>query len=57
MYIIITTAKDKTYQSNHFNSLWAANMIAFSFVKNYKEVTRADVVNRVTGEIEKIYIK
>lgn len=57
MYKIITTANGKTFDSNNFDSLWAANLVAISYVRNNKEVTRADIIDRHTGEILKSYIK
>lgn len=57
MYKIITTANGKTFDSNNFDSLWAANLVAISYVRNYEEVTKADIIDRTTGEILKSYIK
>ena len=58
MYEIITTnSNGNTFDSQHFDSPWAANMIAIGYMRNYPELTKAEVVNRITGEVEKIYTK
>jgi hypothetical protein len=58
MYEIITTnSNGNTFHSQHFDSPWAANMIAIGYMRNYPELTRAEVVNRITGEVEKIYTR
>ena len=36
-------------------SLWAANLVAISIIRNNPSVNSIDVVNRLTGEITKTY--
>lgn len=58
MYTIITTTENnRTFNSNNYDSLWATNLIAISFVRNNKEVVKAEIINNKTGEIERTYIK
>ena len=52
-----TTNTGRVAYSNKFDSAWAANMVAIGYCRNYPEVVKAEVVNRMTGMIEKTYIK
>ena len=36
-------------------SLWAANLVAISIIRNNPGVNSIDVVNRLTGEVTKTY--
>ena len=41
--------------SQNFDSTWAANMVAISAVRSCSQIIKAEIVNKVTGEIEKTY--
>lgn len=49
------TATNKVYKSAIFESAWATNMIAISYIRNNKEIVKAEIVNLKTKEIEKTY--
>lgn len=41
--------------SQNFDSAWTANMVAISAVRNCPQIIKAEIINKVTGEIEKTY--
>lgn len=58
MYQIKSTTKSgKVSYSQIFNSAWAVNMIAISYIHNYDELEKVEIINRKTSEIEKTYLR
>lgn len=58
MYQIRTTIeKGQVAFSQIFNSAWACNMIAISYIRNYPEVVKTEVINKTTAKVEKTYLK
>lgn len=55
MYEIKSYTANKTFKSNKFDSAWAVNMIAISYIRNYPELDKVEIINLETGEIEKTY--
>lgn len=51
------TADGKTFNSMIFDSTWATNMIAISYMRNSEELVKAEIINLKTKEIEKTYIR
>lgn len=52
-----TTNTGKVCYSNYFDTAWGANMVAIGYMRNYDELVKAEVVNRTTGLVERVYIK
>lgn len=58
MFTIRTTTTDeKQYYSYNFETMFGATYVAISYVKHYPEVAKAEVINKATNTIEKIYTK
>ena len=62
MIQIATYTKDGNVEySQHYDSLWAANIMAYTFAKNYADVVATEVIewdgNREAGKILKTYTK
>lgn len=55
MYEIKSYTANKSFKSSKFNSAWAVNMIAISYIRNYPELDKVEIINLETGEIEKTY--
>ena len=55
MYEIKSYTANNSFKSNKFDSAWAVNMIAISYIRNYPELNKVEIINLKTGEIEKVY--
>ena len=41
----------------HYPDAWSANLLASAFVRNYSDVTKAEVINLATRKVEQTYVK
>lgn len=58
MFTIRTTTNDgKQFYSYTFESMYGATHVAISYVRHYPEVVKAEIINKSTNTIEKIYTK
>lgn len=58
MFTIRTTTTDnKQYYSYNFDTMYGATHVAIGYVRHYPEVLQAEIINKTTNTVEKIFVK